>query len=52
MIPLSERIIRLEARHSAPEGLSCVCMFEIGLVVLSIACFVILDLYIVGCEKV
>jgi len=27
-------------------------LLEIALVVLSIACFVILDLYVTGCEKV
>jgi len=27
-------------------------MLELGLIVLSIACFVILDLYVLGCEKV
>jgi hypothetical protein len=27
-------------------------VLELGIVVLSIVCFVILDLYILGCEKV
>jgi hypothetical protein len=27
-------------------------MLEIGIIVLSIVCFVLLDLYVLGCEKI
>ena len=36
---------------AASAILKCVAL-EIGIVLLTIVCFVVLDLYIVGCEKV
>jgi hypothetical protein len=50
---LSERIIR-----SADDDRLCIgyprrsMLMEIGIVALTIVCFVVLDLYVLGCEKV
>jgi hypothetical protein len=33
-------------------GYACDMLLEIGIVALSIVCFVLLDLYVVGCERV
>jgi hypothetical protein len=35
-----------------PLGYAEAMLLELGIVVLSIVCFVLLDLYVVGCEKV
>lgn len=48
----SDRMIRSEAFRAAAEAVPLACMLELGLIVLSIVCFVILDLYVLGCEKV
>jgi hypothetical protein len=49
----SERIIR----SAAGNGLGTAyprkeMLLEIGIVLLTIVCFVVLDLYVLGCEKV
>jgi hypothetical protein len=33
-------------------GYSEAVLLEIGIVVLSVVCFVLLDLYVIGCERV
>lgn len=35
-----------------PLGYAGAMLLEIGIVLLSIVCFVLLDLYVIGCEKV
>jgi hypothetical protein len=42
--PLSLRATRWESTREI--------MLEIGIIVLSIVCFVVLDLYVLGCEKI
>ena len=48
----SEKIIRSAAVRFWAARLSSGCMLEIGLIILSVVCFVILDLYVTGCEKI
>jgi hypothetical protein len=48
--PNGSSIRRLAADE--PYGYRGDVMLELGLVLLSIACFVILDLYVAGCEKI
>ncbi|MGA8796653.1 MAG: hypothetical protein WB526_06250 [Candidatus Cybelea sp.] len=36
----------------SPLGYAERMLLEIGIVALSIVCFVVLDLYIIGCERV
>jgi len=45
---LSDRRIPVRPRFLYAEGV----VIEIGVVVLTIACFALLELYAVGCEKV
>jgi|HubBroStandDraft_5_1064220.scaffolds.fasta_scaffold1661463_1 hypothetical protein len=53
MIGQSERIIRSAAGGGAKSAYPKVRMLlEAGIVVLSIVCFVVLDLYVLGCERV
>jgi hypothetical protein len=48
----SDWIIRLTAGTRRAARVSWTGMLEIALVLLSIVCFVLLDRYVVGCEKI
>jgi hypothetical protein len=51
-VSASDWIIHSAAGTAASTHVSWEGMLEIGIVLLSIVCFVVLDRYVIGCEKI